>query len=132
MPYIALKPCEFGGKKYVVNDIIPDEVIAKPKKLVETKVIAPQKGEVTEPVGTSDKFNFPLLSDGSIMSVEISVESLSTALLILQKNADDAVQAISECDDTDTMLAVYSLDSRKSVKNAADKRTSELNGQGDE
>lgn len=131
MPYLALKPCEFGGKKYMVDDLIPDEVIEKPLKLVKAGVIAPQKGNETETVINSASITFPVLSDDGITSVETTAEKLTNVLITIQQNADDAVQSVNECEDEDVLYMLSTLDSRKSVKNAVDKRMKALNGQGD-
>ena len=132
MPYIALKPCVFGGVKYKVNDLIPDEVIAKPKKLVDAKTIAPQKADIKEAVNNTGSFMFPMLSDGELTEIDTTIESLSTALIILQKSSDDATDEINKSVDEDMLFMVSALESRKTVKSAADKRLKAVNGQGDE
>ena len=122
MPYIALKPCEFGGKKYIVNDLIPDEVIAKPKKLIDAKIIAPQKGDINETVTTTDNFMFPILTNDGFVTQEVTTENLFEALTTVQKNADEVKKSVNECSEQEVLLMVYSLDSRKGVKDAVDKR----------
>ena len=126
MPYIALKPCEFGGKKYIVGELVPDELVAKPKKLVDAKVIAPQKGTISGPVETTDRFTFPVLSDGVVTSVETTAENLFEALIIIQKVSDDAIEHINECDNADVLFMVDTLESRKGVQSAIDKRIKAL------
>ena len=95
MLYLALKPCEFGGKKYIVDDLIPEEVIEKPLKLVKAGIIAPQKGDRNETVSNSASITFPVLSNDGIETVDTTAEKLTTVLITLQQNADDAVQAVN-------------------------------------
>lgn len=127
--YRASTTQKHGGKVFYAGDIIPAEYI--PPYAAQRLL---SFGTITETVietEDSANFKFPVLADGDVTSVETTAENLYNALIILQKNADDAVQAINECEDADVLFMVSTVDSRKTVQTAADKRGLALKEQED-
>lgn len=132
--YRATTTQKHGGKVFLAGNIIPPEYIPpySAQRLLSIGVIT----ETVTDSGTENggTFRFPLLTNNGVDYVDTTVEDLENALIILQKNADNAIDEINdmEVESINVLNILSKLDSRKSVESAVNKRLKALNGQGDE
>ena len=143
--YIALKPCQIAGKKYIIDDLVDVSMLTeqeiaslcKKKLIVKTGVdetIPPVPELITIPVNTED---------GTI-DVSVTAEQLLAVIALLQLTAEDAATAIKDVNDDAQLVLIHRLDSRKTVQKAAKEKAEALakakeeeeanasNGEGDE
>lgn len=134
MAYIANKLCRFSGTNYAPGAEIPSEKIppfAAQRLLKQGVIIQTATTASMATTSNTNTFTFPILSNKGTAEINVNLDDLITALKIIQRNADDAVEEINACNNVEVLLMVNVLDSRKSVKKAADNRAKECEG-GDE
>lgn len=130
--FIALKPCMFAGHEFVAGETVPTEIVdvRAVKRLKQQRILAEADGEtqavtVQTPAG-KPLFTVPVLTDNSVLPVELPAEDLETLFMVLQKNANDAGDIVAEQTNKDLLLCIHALDSRKTVKSLAKERATEL------
>ena len=132
--FIALKPCNFAGQRFLAGETIPEKLVhpSAVRRLKNQRfiVVPDEQKEVVEvPVGLPEArqlFTVPILADGNELSVELEPEELKTLFIVLQNNADKAGKLIAEQVNKDLLLCIHALDSRKSVKEAAKEQATAL------
>ena len=138
--YIALKPCRFGGVKYYIGDAIPAEAIEGESihRLVTMGYIV-DAGQSTENSAdnpqnyaqTVENVDIPVLDGDTVCTLPVSVSSLTDFFVGMQKSAGDVVELVETETRPDLLNLLKSVDTRKTVKAAAEKRIAELAGDGE-
>lgn len=115
MRYIARRPCCFGGKKYLIGDDVPADVVLDGKRQVALGTLAAVQ---------DDKTSVILISLGE-EQVSLAPEELQRIFDILQAKSEDAVALLQEeaCENVCGVIAV--CDSRRAVKSAANRSKGE-------
>ena len=115
MRYIARKPCSFGGKKYLIGEDVPADVVLDGKRQVALGTLA---------VVQDEKISAILITLGE-EQVSLAPEELQRIFDILQAKSEDAVALLQEetCENVCRVIAV--CDSRRAVKSAANRSKSE-------
>ena len=111
MRYIARRPCSFGGKKYLIGEDVPADVVLDGKRQVALGTLAAVQ---------DDKASAILISLGE-EQVSLAPEELQRIFDILQAKSEDAVALLQEeaCENVCGVIAV--CDSRRAVKTAANR-----------
>lgn len=126
MKLIAQKPCSFGGKKFYIGDEIPANLVLEPKAQASMGVLAILKDEavaiVNDEAGTGPATMEVVIPSGEgIMSLDLTQEGLQAVVDALTASAEDA-KPIIERMTGDELILIHHLDSRKAIKEAAEKR----------
>lgn len=111
MRYIARKPCSFGGKKYLIGEDVPADVVLDGKRQVALGTLAAVQDDKTSAI---------LISLGE-EQISLAPEELQRIFDILQAKSEDAVALLQEeaCENVCGVIAV--CDSRRAVKTAANR-----------
>ncbi len=115
MRYIARRPCSFGGKKYLIGEDVPADVVLDGKR---------QGARGTLVAVQDDKTSAILISLGE-EQVSLAPEELQRIFDILQAKSEDAVALLQEeaCENVCGVIAV--CDNRRAVKSAANRSKGE-------
>lgn len=139
MSIIALKPCTFGGKKFLIGDEIPENLVVNPKVQAKMGTIAISGGTVppeelqqyTSQVGEV-KFEIIIHSENGDLPLAVTNEELSIFTDILQINVSktEDKQKVSDMiqniESEDLLIMLDALDGRKFVKEEAQERAAAL------
>lgn len=139
MSIIALKPCTFGGKKFLIGDEIPENLVVNPKVQAKMGTIAISGGIVppeelqqyTSQVGEV-KFEIIIHSENGDLPLAVTNEELSIFTDILQINVSktEDKQKVSDMiqniESEDLLIMLDALDGRKFVKEEAQERAAAL------
>lgn len=125
MSYACIKKIKLGDREFHPGEIVPDEAFVggRADKLKSYGYIAEMSAEGVldltgvdvEPVGY-----MTVILAGE--EVAVSAESLQGIADIMQKNADDAAEAIAEEVDESILAFIAACDSRKGVQKAVQKQ----------
>lgn len=115
MRYIARKPCSFGGKKYLIGEDVPADVVLDGKRQVALGTLA---------VVRDDKTSAILISLGE-EQVSLAPEELQRIFDILQAKSEDAVALLQEETRENVCGVIAVCDSRRAVKTAANRSKGE-------
>lgn len=115
MRYIARKPCSFGGKKYLIGEDVPADVVLDGKRQVALGTLA---------VVQDDKTAAILISLGE-EQVSLASEELQRIFDILQAKSEDAVALLQEETRENVCGVIAVCDSRRAVKTAANRSKGE-------
>ena len=121
MRYIARKPCSFGGKKYLIGEDVPADVVLDGKRQVALGTLA---------VVQEDKTSAILISLGE-EQVSLAPEELQRIFDILQAKSEDAVALLQEETRENVCGVIAVCDSRRAVKTAANRSKGEKENAGD-
>lgn len=130
---IALKPCNFNGKKYFINDEIPLEDVLNPKEQAKLGVIAivndgddlPREEEPER----ITKMTVSIKAEEGDMPLELTQEGLQAFVDAITNKATEAEQIVKNMTDGDALILLHIADSRKTIKEAAEARAKELAGE---
>ena len=139
MSIIALKPCTFGGKKFLIGDEIPESLVANPKVQAKMGTIAISGGTIppeelqqyTSQVGEV-KFEIIIHSENGDLPLAVTNEELSMFTDILQINVSktEDKQKVSDMiqniESEDLLIMLDALDGRKFIKEEAQARAAAL------
>lgn len=139
MSIIALKPCTFGGKKFLIGDKIPENLVVNPKVQAKMGTIAISGGTIppeelqqyTSQVGEV-KFEIIIHSENGDLPLAVTNEELSIFTDILQINVSktEDKQKVSDMiqniESEDLLIMLDALDGRKFVKEEAQERAAAL------
>lgn len=128
--YIALKPCQISGKKYIIDDevdvsmLTEQEIASLCKKKLIVKAVAgdnactasPEEALLTVPVVTKDE----------TVEVTVTGEQLRDVVALVQKTAEEAKKEIKIITEEAMLILIHRLDNRSSVQEAAQKRAEAL------
>lgn len=115
MRYIARKPCSFGGKKYLIGEDVPADVVLDGKRQVALGTLAAVQGDKTSAI---------LISLGE-EQVSLAPEELQRIFDILQAKSEDAVALLQEETRENVCGVIAVCDSRRAVKTAANRSKGE-------
>lgn len=141
MRLTANKPCRFGGKRFLIGEEIPAELVANPKAQEKMGVISISDGadfahtelqEVTAQVIGEIKFEIPIHAEEGDLILCVTNEELNVFTDIRQigvsstedkqKISDMIQKIVSE----DLLILLDALDGRKFVKEEAQARAKDL------
>ena len=142
MRLIALKPCKFSGKSFLIGDEIPTDLISNPKVQEKMGVIAIARD--VNPIPFTDpqeyvaqvgviQFEIPIHSNDGDLPLRITNEELTifTDIRQIDVNKTEDKQKISnliqKVESEDLLIMLDALDGRKFVKEEAQARAKVLN-----
>lgn len=128
MAFIALRPCNFGGQHFLINDTIPDELIYPEgrQNLVkmgvisavgESAIISAEKGSS---VPQDDKIT--LRTEVLERPLVLTPEGLQCAFDVLVADVKEAEAIVNEMTDNDALIFLNMADKRKGIKAATEER----------
>lgn len=82
--------------------------------------------QLAEAQAGPDRIIIPLTRDGGVLEVPAAPESVVAAVCNLQLTAEDGIKAIEAMTDETALILIHALDSRKTVKAAAQARAAAL------
>lgn len=115
MRYIARKPCSFGGKKYLIGEDVPADVVLDGKRQVALGTLAAVQDDKTSAI---------LISLGE-EQVSLVPEELQRIFDILQAKSEDAVALLQEETRENVCGVIAVCDSRRAVKSAVNRSKGE-------
>ena len=115
MRYIARRPCSFGGKKYLIGEDVPADVVLDGKRQVALGTLAAVQ---------DDKTSAMLISLGE-EQVSLAPEELQRIFDILQAKSEDAVALLQEETRENICRVIAVCDSRRAVKSAVNRSKGE-------
>lgn len=121
MRYIARRPCSFGGKKYMIGEDVPADVVLDGKRQVALGTLAAVQDDKTSAI---------LISLGE-EQVLLAPEELQRIFDILQAKSEDAVALLQEETRENVCAVIAVCDSRRAVKTAANRSKGEKEHAGD-
>ena len=137
MSYIALKPCSFAGLNYLIGNEVPEEVLqpASIKSLIKMGVIAATGNETTvadaqspaESAQSPEKVSIHVEVDEGTLELCVPAEGLQQLFNAMLVNVGQAEKAVEQMTDVDTLVLLSLVDSRKSIKAAAEARAKAIN-----
>ena len=136
MKLIAKKPCSFGGKKFYNGDEIPVESVLDPKaqeKMGVLVLVDPAQGRPAPAPAPKvvpkevDTMTVVIGAKEGDLPLNLTQEGLQAVVDVLTVKPAEAVAIIEKMEDGDALILVHIMDSRKAVKEAAEKRAKDLN-----
>lgn len=129
--YKALKPCTFAGRKFIIGDEIPADLVLNPQKLLKRGTIVQVNGEaetslVPEVQEGETVIVVPVYDKDEVINISLTAEQIVEVVTIIQHTVDEAEETIKGITSEDELIVIHRLDSRKGVKEAAEKRANEL------
>lgn len=115
MRYIARRPCSFGGKKYLIGEDVPADVVLDGKRQVALGTLAAVQDDKTSAI---------LISLGE-EQFSLAPEELQRVFDILQAKSEDAVALLQEETRENVCGVIAVCDSRRAVKTAANRSKGE-------
>lgn len=138
MRLIARIPCRFAGKKYLIGEEIPAEVVENPEAQAKRGVLAVMNdGEGDAPVNVIPKvgdvkFIIPIHLEDQDYEVSVTESELTVFTDVLQmgvsSNAEKAkvAEIVSSVESEDLLILMDAVDGRKAVKDAVKERVDAL------
>lgn len=115
MRYIARRPCSFGGKKYLIGEDVPADVVLDGKRQVALGTLAAVQDDKTSAI---------LITLGE-EQVSLAPEELQRIFDILQAKSEDAVALLQEETRENICRVIAVCDSRRAVKSAVNRSKGE-------
>lgn len=138
MKIIALKPCNFGGHKFLIGDEIPEELVQNPNEQKKRGVVAISQDGESIPMGqvtarvSEMKSPVVIHSDDGDLTVEVTQDEMSVFFEILQipvsktEDKQKVSALIQSVESLDLLIMIDALDGRKFVKEESEKRADSL------
>lgn len=139
MRLIAQIPCTFAGKKYLIGNEIPVEVVENPEAQAKRGTIAILKdGEDAAPLSDfasqagEIKFGITIHAGQDDYTVLVTEEELQTFADVMQmgvktnEEKEKIAEIISSIDSEELLILIDALDGRKAVKDAIKERVDAL------
>ena len=126
MNYVALKPVNFGGKRYKIGETIPEGVVDERRSLFLKKSghiaeVASVNGAYAEDLNVNpNTLSIPLLQ--SKHELAVNAQQLLQFFATIQKTMEEA--KIEE--DAPVLQLLHEIDSRKGIKAAVETRLADL------
>lgn len=137
MKLIAKKPCSFGGMKFYIGDEIPEAIVLKPQEQEKLGVLSIM--DDAQPDGSAEVKHVIKYTELPVVPVQIgdqslnvTAEGLQAVFTVLAGKANDAAPVIKEMTDNDALILLHMVDSRNSVKSAAEARGKALEEAGEQ
>lgn len=138
MKIIALKPCKFGGIRFLIGDEIPEELVQNPNVQKKRGVIAISQDGDSIPMdhvtANLSEMNIPIVihSDDGDLTVLVTQSELNVFFDILQipvsktEDKQKVSDMIQKIESEDLLIMLDALDGRKFVKEEAEQRASAI------
>lgn len=132
MKIIALKPCKFGGIRFLIGDEIPSEYVANPKAQEKMGVISIASGDSPEGLPQIGEINVPIRAEEGDLILCVTNEELIVFTDILQtpvsktEDRQKVSEMIQKIESEDLLIMLDALDGRKFVKDEAEQRANEI------
>ena len=128
--YIALKPFRSAGVDYIIDDKVDVSKLneAQIANLVQKKLIVKTGEDETVLPGTpvAELVTIPVDAEDGTIEVSMTPEQLLVVIAILQLTAEKAAEAVNELTEDSQLVLIHRLDTRKTVKTAAQNRAEAL------
>ena len=134
MKLVANKPCTLSGKRYFIGEEIPAEAVADPVALEKMGLLTVIRDGI--PVETLEEcvasvgevfFKIEIVKGDKGFDLDVTEPQLQEAVKTMQMNADAAIAHIrGDVEDNITLIVINALDSRKTVKEAAESKAKAL------
>lgn len=134
MKLVANKPCSLNGKKYFIGEEVPVEEVVDYASLVKMGLLsvihdaipANDLEECVAMVGEVS-FSIPIFKGDETIDLDVTEPQIQDAVKTMQMNADTAIAHIrGDVEDNTTLIVINALDSRKTVKEAAESKAKAL------
>ena len=134
MKLVANKPCTLSGKKYFIGEEVPVEEVVDYASLVKMGLLsvihdavpADNLEECVAMVGEVS-FSIPIVKGHETIDLDVTEPQMQDAVKTMQMNADVAIAHIrGDVEDNITLIVINALDSRKTVKEAAESKAKAL------
>lgn len=133
MKLIAQRPCNFGGKKFLIGEEIPAELVVNPKEQERRGVLAiaaeaeqyTAETQEIEQNASEIPIEVKVEYDGEkeqMLSLLMRPEELQIVISIMQMTAEEGVTEITTVESNNILILLHALDRRKTIKNAARER----------
>lgn len=128
MAFIALRPCNFGGQHFLINDTIPDELIYPEgrQNLVKMGVISAvgESAIISAEKGSSAPQNDKITLRTEVLErpLVLTPEGLQCAFDVLVADVKEAEAIVNEMTDNDALIFLNMADKRKGIKAATEER----------
>lgn len=128
MAFVALRPCNFGGQHFLINDEIPDELIHPEgrQNLVKMGVIAAIGESAIVNANKEDVLpqneKITLHAEGIDRPLALTHEGFQAAFDVLVADLKEAEAIVNEMTDNDALIFLNMTDKRKGVKAATEER----------
>lgn len=138
MRLIARIPCRFAGKKYLIGDEIPAEVVENPEAQAKRGVLAVMKdGEDADHANVGSQigdvsFCIPIHLEDQDYAVSVTESEMTVFTDVLQmgvKTTEEKAkiaEIVSSVDSEDLLILMDAVDGRKVVKDAVKERVDAL------
>ena len=122
--FTALKPCTIAGKKYIIDDEVDVSKLSNEEIafLCKRKFIIEGKADGAIVSDAPVMLDVPVINKDETLSVAMTGEQLCEVIGLIQKTADEAIEAIKGITDDGQLVLIHRLDSRKTVQAAAKER----------
>ena len=132
MKLIAQKRCSFGGKKFYIGDEIPAELVLNPKAQESMGVIAiasdmtdNKAPESTAPIPAATMCVSVPAEEGDL-HLNLTACGLQAIVAVMTSNVEEAEPIVEAMSDNDALILLHMIDSRKTIKVAAEARAKSL------
>ena len=128
MAFVALRPCNFGGQHFLINDEIPDELIHPEgrQNLVKMGVIAAVGESAIVNANKEDVLpqneKITLHAEGIDRPLALTHEGFQAAFDVLVADLKEAEAIVNEMTDNDALIFLNMTDKRKGVKATTEER----------
>ena len=128
MKLVANKPCNLNGKKYFIGEEVPVEEVVDYASLVKMGLLsvihdAVPEDNLEECVAMVGEVSFtvPIVKGHETIDLDVTEPQMQDAVKTMQMSADAAVAHIrGNIEDDTTLIIINALDSRATVKKAAE------------
>ena len=130
MNYVALKPVNFGGKRYKIGETIPEGVVDERRSLFLKKSghiaeVAIVNEANTENLSVNpNTLSIPLLQ--SKHELAVNAQQLLQFFATIQKTMEEAKIEIATMTEEAVLQLLHEIDSRKGIKAAVETRLADL------
>ena len=119
MKLVANKPCNLNGKKYFIGEEVPVEEVVDYASLVKMGLLSVIHDAVPADI--------PIVKGDETIDLDVTEPQIQDAVKTMQMNADTAIAHIrGDVEDNTTLIVINALDSRKTVKEAAELKAKAL------
>lgn len=139
MKLVANKPCNLNGKKYFIGEEVPVKEVVDYASLVKMGLLSVIHDAVPEDnleecvamVGEVS-FSIPIIKGYETIDLDVTEPQMQDAVKTMQMSADAAVAHIKgDVEDNTTLIVINALDTRTTVKKAAETKAKSLMEQGE-
>lgn len=132
MKLVANKPCNLNGKKYFIGEEVPVEEVVDYASLVKMGLLsvihdAVPEDNLEECVAMVGEVSFSIPIVNEAIDLDVTEPQMQDAVKTMQMSADAAVAHIrGDIEDDTTLIIINALDSRATVKKAAESKAKNL------